>query len=477
MKIPLKGLTVLCAAISLCSAYYLPSSQRPFDLIGVKFCPQTANMNGTNAALSQRELDKKYCSYEHKLLKEVWERKQFEASQPLPESSFIIRNIPSAKSDRIWYLVSPVAMGIAYLSYAKKCEDAENSAHLELERFKSTIKLYGINCREEREFKVQAVKTGWDKQRVKFGFISVEAIQDKLRRQTEIQDKTHASTLKQFTTADSEMDKKIAENLRDKHKADKESHEIRALVNRNQSAMVGDRSLRSIAQDTEKKAELLQTLKNYEGGWLHDMVIGRMPIVIYGKQGAYKSYTAACLALLKAYFQNAKLVSICDPHAHQNQDESWRYLIPMEPEVYGAHEDWEEYAQGINDAFDRWSDRTLKDSPIISIWDELTTMGVKLPGLAPELMPKIISAPRKANDNTICITHSLTNAGLGGVAGMSEAIKEGTLRLKLKANALQQPLFKGVLSGWVDGEGSEIDELPVTLPEWFRDAEIYQLLY
>ncbi len=460
------GLTLICAAIALCSAFYLPQTKRPFDLIGVKFCPQTANMNRTNAALSQRELNKKYCSYEHKLLKEVWEKKQFEASQPLPESSLTIRNIPSVKSNRIWYLVSPVAMGIAYLSYAKKCEDSENNAHLELEGFKSTIKLYGINCREERDFKTQAVKTGWDKERVKSGFISLEAIQDKLRRQTEIQDKTHELTLKQFATAQSQEDKLTSENQRDKHKADKESHEIRAFVNQTQSAI----------QQTEKKAELLQTLKNYEGGWLHDMVIGRMPIVIYGKQGAYKSYTAACLALLKAYFQDAKLVSICDPHAHQNQDESWRYLIAMEPEVYGAHEDWEEYAQGINDAFDRWSDRTLKDSPIISIWDELTTMGVKLPGLAPELMPKIISAPRKANDNTICITHSLTNAGLGGVAGMSEAIKEGTLRLKLKANALQQPLFKGVLSGWVDGEGSEIDELPVTLPEWFRDAEIYQLI-
>ncbi|NJN13284.1 MAG: hypothetical protein HC815_37355 [Richelia sp. RM1_1_1] len=67
MKINHAGLTVLCAAISLCSAYYLPQTKRPFDLVGVKFCPQTANMNRTNSVLAQRELDKKYCSYEHKL--------------------------------------------------------------------------------------------------------------------------------------------------------------------------------------------------------------------------------------------------------------------------------------------------------------------------------------------------------------------------------------------------------------------------
>ncbi|NJL77690.1 MAG: hypothetical protein HC917_00405 [Richelia sp. SM2_1_7] len=466
---PEGALTVFGVSVALSSALFLGQSDRPFTLVAVRFCPQTIN-NGQKYVKSyqdsQAELNSKFCRYEHKLLKEVWDSKQFESSLPIPETSIKLRTIPAINSNIGWFLVAPVSFGLAYLSWAKKSERDEFASHFELENFKTQVKLTGVSVRNERDFKGTSINSSWDSQRVANGFLSVDAVQDRLRRQTELQDKTHELALKQFATAQSQEDKLTSENQRDKHKADKESHEIRALVNQTQSAI----------QQTEKKAELLQTLKNYEGGWLHDMVIGRMPIVIYGKQGAYKSYTAACLALLKAYFQDAKLVSICDPHAHQNQDESWRYLIPMEPEVYGAHEDWEEYAQGINDAFDRWSDRTLKDSPIISIWDELTTMGVKLPGLAPELMPKIISAPRKANDNTICITHSLTNAGLGGVAGMSEAIKEGTLRLKLKANALQQPLFKGVLSGWVDGEGSEIDELPVTLPEWFRDAEIYQLI-
>jgi len=91
-------------------------------------------------------------------------------------------------------------------------------------------------------------------------------------------------------------------------------------------------------------------------------------------------------------------------------------------------------------------------------------------------MPKVISAPRKANENVICITHSLTNAGLGGVEGMSEAIKEGTIRLKLKANGFQQPLFKGELSGWTDNEGNDINEKPVTLPPWFRPDKLVQMI-
>jgi hypothetical protein len=465
------GLTVFGLVIAFSSAMYLSQSNRPYDLVAIKFCPKTVNLTPRYgkefSQLSQEKLDKKYCRYEHKLLKEVWEQKQFESPTPLPESSFSIRHIQKSGGNAIWFLVAPIASGIAYLSWSKKSEIDELSAHYDLEGFKTQIKLNGVSVRNERDFKGTSINSNWDKQRVKSGFISFDAVQDRLRRQTEIQDETHALTLKQFATAQSQEDKLTSENIRDKYKADKESHEIRLKMNRTPSAIAD--------LDDNKKADLLQALKDHEGGWLHDMVIGRMPIIIYGKQGAYKSYSAACLALLKAYFQDAQLVSICDPHAHQNRDESWKYLIPMEPEIYGAHEDWEEYAEGITAAFERWSDRTLKDSPIISIWDELTTMGVKLPDLAPELMPKIISAPRKANDNTICITHSLTNAGLGGVEGMSNAIADGTLRLKLKANALQQPLFKGVLSGWVDGEGNEIDELPVTLPEWFRPEKLVEI--
>ena len=277
MKISHSGLTVLFASAALCSAFYLPQTKRPFDLVGVKFCPQTNNKfpryGKEFSKKSQQKLDRKYCAYEYKLLKEVWDKKQFEALQPLPESSFIIRSIPSVKSNHLWYLVSPVFLGIAYLSYAKKCEDDENNAHLELEGFKTTIKLYDVNERVEREFKTQVIKNSWDKQRVKAGFISVEAIQDKLRRQEEIQDKTHASTLKQFDTADAEMDKKIAENLRDKHKADKESQKILG----NQNIDIESNNSNSTNLELDEKYH-----------WIYKLL--KLPFrVLSGEQGSGKS--------------------------------------------------------------------------------------------------------------------------------------------------------------------------------------------
>lgn len=233
--------------------------------------------------------------------------------------------------------------------------------------------------------------------------------------------------------------------------------------------------LNQTTSQTAKTSTLKSMLKQHENGWLWTLTKGKMPVIIYGKQGAYKSYTAACLALLKAHFQDAKIVSISDSHAHQNRDEAWKELIPYEPQLYGSNENWDEYASSIDEACVRWANRTLKDAPVISIWDELTTMGMSIPDKAVILMPKVISSPRKANENVICITHSLTNAGLGGIEGMSEAIKEGTLRLRLKADAFQEPLFKGDLSGWVDAEGNEQNDMPVTLSPWFRPKKLVEM--
>lgn len=260
---------------------------------------------------------------------------------------------------------------------------------------------------------------------------------------------------------DLQMATMSAQSAEQQEKEAKHKIEVQKLNHRNSEAT--------------KTLTLESMLKEHEAGWLWTLAKGKMPIIIYGKQGAYKSYTAACLALLKAHFQEAKIVNISDSHAHQNRDEAWKELITFEPELYGSNENWDEYADSIDAACERWANRTLKDAPIISIWDELTTMGIEIPDKAKVLMPKVISSPRKANENVICITHSLTNAGLGGIEGMSEAIKEGTLRLKLKADSFQEPLFKGDLSGWVDELGNELSEMPVTLPPWFRPAKLVDM--
>lgn len=218
---PLKGLAVLGVTVGILSSVVLSRSDRPFDLIGVKFCPKTANIGQENETQAQIQLNQKYCRYEHKILKSVWVEQQFNATLPLPDDSFIIREFPRIDTSW-WFLVSPVFMGVGYLAWARQTEKDELSAHYELEGFKTGIKINGVSARQERQFKTQVISRKWDNQRVKAGLISVDAIADQMRRQSEITDKTHEAALKQLDLGMAEMSKGIAENVRDAHKADKE---------------------------------------------------------------------------------------------------------------------------------------------------------------------------------------------------------------------------------------------------------------
>ena len=64
MKISHPGLTLICTSVALCSAFYLPKTKRPFDLVGVKFCPKTANIHQINADKYQHfDIEQKATQY------------------------------------------------------------------------------------------------------------------------------------------------------------------------------------------------------------------------------------------------------------------------------------------------------------------------------------------------------------------------------------------------------------------------------
>lgn len=223
----------------------------------------------------------------------------------------------------------------------------------------------------------------------------------------------------------------------------------------------------------DAKELLINALKNHEDGWLWYLVESFTPIIIYGKAGSYKSYTAASIALLKHYLIDASLESIADIDYEQNKNSSWKYLIPLEPNVYGDGIDWDSYNNAYLDAIERSKTRTLKDSPIVSIWDELTNARGKFSN-AENIVPFVIATPRKRNEHCILISHNLTQGCLGGCESISEPIKTQTYRLKLKTNPQAKPLFKGTLLGLVNSEGDELEDHPVTLPTWLRPEKIYE---
>lgn len=275
--------TAIGVVSSLASAFYLGRiNEFSFDQVAVQFCPKTANINQPDARESQGKLDLKYCRYKYRLLKEVWQSEQYKASIPLSEELFYVQELRGNNSGGIWLLLAPFLAGTAYLVWSTKCQLDYDERFKHLEDLKTYYKLTTVSARNERDFKVTAINQNWDTQRVRAGQISVEAVQDKLQRQSEIQDRTHESTLKQFDLNDSQIDKQIAEEQLAKTKADKERDKI---LNNSSSDDKNDNDNddKSSSKTAKSKLKLGDDYK-----WIYKLL--KLPFrVLSGEQGSGKS--------------------------------------------------------------------------------------------------------------------------------------------------------------------------------------------
>lgn len=270
-----------------------------------------------------------------------------------------------------------------------------------------------------------------------------------------------------------EMKAQTAERLEKeaKHKLETEK------LTKSQSSVVS-RQPSAATPNEVAKSELTEKLKNHEGGWLHTLVYSNKPIFLIGSQGSWKSYAAGTIALARYYLKGQKVASIVDPHLNKNQDESWKELIRLEPETYGAFQDWADVREGIQAGFERWNKRTLKDEPLTSIWDEQTNWALheECAKSSEEFMGRVISDPRKSNEGVLVITHSFTNKGTGGGGGFAQAREEGVIQLRLNSDNEMKPLFKGKLLGFKDDEGELIEDMKVTIPkDWFNPTAIRKM--
>jgi len=224
------------------------------------------------------------------------------------------------------------------------------------------------------------------------------------------------------------------------------------------------------------RSKLLQLIEEHEGGWIAQLM--HKPILIYGDMGSFKSYFAAFLALCRHYLYGHKIISIADPHFHQNYDECWKTLVKLGVPGYGANQNFEEVGAQLNAMYDRFKVRTLKDDWLTSIFDEMTQYGFEEGTAEPasKLTRKVVGDPRKGKEAPIFIAHNDTNAAFGGGEGFSKSVNSGVIKLQLRSNSKYQPLFKGTISGIKDEEGECIKDLPISiLPEWIRPEWVYEL--
>jgi energy-coupling factor transporter ATP-binding protein EcfA2 len=203
----LKTLAALAATISITSSFYLGNTPRPYDLVGVRFCPNSANVD----VESQAKLDKKYCKQEEFILKETWLANQY-SSRKIDNESVRIREIPRSANTTWWYILAPVAMGMAWFMLTESRQIGKQQRHTTIETYKKNIALETLNIRLEQEYKEMVTESNWDGIKIQSGFISTDIIADNVAKQREMMELRHQLEKKQFELAMSAADKEIAEN-------------------------------------------------------------------------------------------------------------------------------------------------------------------------------------------------------------------------------------------------------------------------
>ncbi|BAY67102.1 hypothetical protein NIES22_72650 (plasmid) [Calothrix brevissima NIES-22] len=458
-------ITVLGVVSSLVSAFYLGQiDELSFDRVTIQFCPQTANINQPNARESQGKLDLQYCRYRHRLLKEVWESEQYKAAIPLSKESFSIQEYKGDNSGGIWLLLAPFLAGSAYLAWSNKCQIDYDKKFKLLEDLKSSYKLATVSARNEREFKATAINQRWDTQRVKAGQISIDAMQDRLRRQSEIQDRTHDSTLKQFDLNDSQADKQIAENQLAVTEANKKRDKL-SKTNHNEDN-TNQKPTNELLKDS-----LIDALKNHEDGWLWNIIKAAKPLWIIGEQGTGKTNTSVSIGLIRKYCLGISIFRIADRHLNGANSKVWKLL-----EAQNKADNDSAIIEVLQDTYERRLERIALDLDDKQAEQFLLDEFTHLRDIDEETITKFIkstfSDTRKAKERFIGVTHLGTNAAFGdGTAAMRKA---GSILIEKFTADGEKPLSRVVIKhGLVDSQGNKLEDVEHTLPTWFEALTIY----
>lgn len=239
---------------------------------------------------------------------------------------------------------------------------------------------------------------------------------------------------------------------------------------------VSEPALPATKTKADAKAQLKKLIDEHEGGWIGQLM--QKPLLVWGDMGSYKSYFVAFLSLCRHYLRGHQIVSIADPHWHQNSDLCWNKLVELGVPGYGANQNYGEVGEQLHAMYQRFATRKLGDVHLTSIFDEVTKYSKKEGTMEPakELIPSLVGDPRKSEESPILIGHDNTFVALGGGDGFSKSRDSGMIQLNLRSNSECEPLFRGTISGIKDEEGEFIKDLKITLdPSWMSPDYVWQL--
>ncbi|MBV6628168.1 MAG: hypothetical protein KI793_35490 [Rivularia sp. (in: Bacteria)] len=481
-KIELSAITI--SAVVGLTGFCFSHSRQPYPLAQIQFCPKSANKKENILAdkkkakklkhydlKAQQKLDNKYCHQPRYVLTEEWDKyNSYGSIIPYMGSTIsLVKIIPKDNPYQIYGNVASVLglWGIS-ITLASRVYRLKKTDYQLAEEEKTTAYYNWQQHRRKRDIKQHSNQLHTDilkdgltqediQQRKELGLTDDE--NEAIKNQLQLEDYLKARAVKH-----SEMDKQIASNLLDKHKAKKE---IEKLRNKKSSQS-------NITQPSDKQLvnSLIEALKSHEDGWLYSIIKNAKPLWLIGSQGSGKTNTAGAIALIRKYCFDAPIYQLIDRHATGENWEVWKLL-----DATLKAESEEEIGQSLEDATDRWLQR-IKEKPSTKqqiIIDEFTNLKKidSCKDAAMKFFSMHLTDTRKAKEYFIGVNHYFTNEST--VEGTFEARKSGTIQLKKFSANGETPLSRvQIVHGLVDENGNELEEVERTLPAWMKANNIYQ---
>jgi len=461
-------ITVACVPLALAASLLYGKVERPYDRVGIKFCPKTANradLYGEDKAQEAQDwLNNTYCRRESVLAKKVWEEKQSNTDYPLPLNNLVIRVLQAQKENVWWLLAAPCLYGVAYFAWAKRCDIDDQEFPVMLESYKSGILARRTNESNQRDFDTRLIQRDWVAKNQKAGFEAASPSLNDLRREQLIH-ATHKAALMDLAAGESKSRKDIAENLKDAAKADKEREKI---IGKGTEEKISS----SESPTKQLKADMIEALKSHEDGWLWRVIDNQKPLWVLGEAGSGKSTLAASIIMLRQWLFDMPLYGLVDAHAGDNLKKSWKYLNP--PQIAQTEE---HIAEAFDDARERWLDRINNQpnkKPQQFLVDEFTNYSESevTKDAAKRFVKASLSDPRKADEWLVCIAHFFTNTATGGSDGTAKGRARGTIQIDRKTADGKTPLPHATVNGLNNEEGEAIEDLKVKIPAWLIPEKI-----
>jgi len=466
-ELTLAGVCGVAAIIGLATS----QTRQPYNLTQIQFCPRS--INGIE---SQIALDKRFCNQPRFVLTEEWLRYGLYGSIIPYKGDAIqwVRDLPTDNPNQLlgygiavtglWGIVGCLVVRSQRLKRIDyelgELEKTGDYAIWQQNKHKREVKQHSTQLYTER---LKDGLSGLDtEERLALGLTDSENERAKARIQLE-------DFLKARAVNHSVMDKTIAENLRDKAKADQERGKIEgktkgAIANCDNHQLTDQRLI----------SDLIEALKNHEDGWLWKIIDNQKPVWVLGEAGSGKSTLAASIVMLRQYLFDMPLYQLIDAHAGENLRNAWKYLSPQ---LIAQTE--EDIGQAFDDARSRWLDRINNQPdkrPQQLLVDEFTNYSesdiTKEP--AKKFVKASLSDPRKAEERLVCIAHFFTNTAVGGSDGTAKGRARGTIQIDRKTSDGKTPLKVAIVNGLNNSEGDAEVDKKVTIPSWLTPESIHK---